>query len=361
MYFTDFPWSVPFPQKNESFITRGDVLDYLNKYADHFNIRPLVKLNCLVRNICPVGDTCWEVTYLYKPTQETITESYNVVMVCNGHYNIPAYPEILFQELFQGEKQHSRDYRHNGSYKGKRVLIIGSGPSGVDLTIQISQVAEYVILSNHSATVAKQTYRENVIKKPDVCRIVDHETVEFADGTTCKCDVILYCTGYQYSFPFLDDSCGVKIENAAVQPLYKHMVHIQRPTMCFIGLPYLVAAFLMFDIQTRYYCKYLEGSFKLPSTQDMLEDTEEEKRWRSEKGIPSNRFHMMGLLEQKYYDNLAEEACIARVPSVVAKIKFATKDRQTEDLKNYRKDRYVVLDDKNFVIYKSYSSRQRDC
>ncbi|VEN41237.1 unnamed protein product [Callosobruchus maculatus] len=306
MYFSDFP----FPERYESFITRKDVLDYLNIYADRFNLRPLVKLNCLVRNVRPLKDDRWEVTYLHKPTNETIRKVYDVVMVCNGHYNVPIYPEVIGEELFQGKKEHSRDYRHNGPYKDKRVLIIGAGPSGVDLTNQISEVAECVLFSTHSAVVAKQTYRENVIKKPDVSRIVDHETVEFTDGTTSRCDVIIYCTGYQYSFPFLDDSCGIKVEDGVIQPLYKHIINIERPTMCFIGLPFIVAAFLTFDVQTKYYCKYLDGSLKLPSKEEMYQDTENEKKWRNEKGISSNKFHMMGSLEQKYYDDLAAEAGI---------------------------------------------------
>lgn len=55
--------------------------------------------------------------------------------------------------------------------------------------------------------------------------------------------------GYNYGFPFLDDSCGIAIDDNYVQPLYKHMVHIRRPTMFFIGIPYDVCAFPLFDLQ----------------------------------------------------------------------------------------------------------------
>lgn len=55
--------------------------------------------------------------------------------------------------------------------------------------------------------------------------------------------------GYLYNFPFLHRSCEIVVEDNCVEPLYKHMVNINHPTMCFIGVPYYVCAFSMFDLQ----------------------------------------------------------------------------------------------------------------
>lgn len=38
-------------------------------------------------------------------------------------------------------------------------------------------------------------YPSNVSKKPDVKRIKDEETVEFVDGSCCRFDAIIMCTG----------------------------------------------------------------------------------------------------------------------------------------------------------------------
>lgn len=106
-----------------------------------------------------------------------------------------------------------------------------------------------VVLSHHCEEANATQYPENVQKKPDITRIVGDNEVEFSDGSCCGFDTILFCTGYRYSFPFLNASCGITVENNHIQPLYKHMINIDKPTMCFIGIPFNVCAFQMFDLQ----------------------------------------------------------------------------------------------------------------
>ena len=57
--------------------------------------------------------------------------------------------------------------------------------------------------------------------------------------------------GYLYKFPFLDDDSGVKVQDNYVHPLYKHVIAVESPTLGFIGLPFYVCAFSMFDLQVR--------------------------------------------------------------------------------------------------------------
>lgn len=65
-------------------------------------------------------------------------------MVCNGHYNEPVFPNLPGKELFQGKQYHSHEYRKPEPFSGKKVLIIGAGPSGMDLALHISHHAETV-------------------------------------------------------------------------------------------------------------------------------------------------------------------------------------------------------------------------
>lgn len=55
--------------------------------------------------------------------------------------------------------------------------------------------------------------------------------------------------GYKYTFPFMSIDCGLTVDDNYVQPLYKHCININRPTMAIIGLPYYVCASQMFDLQ----------------------------------------------------------------------------------------------------------------
>lgn len=88
--------------------------------------------------------------------------------------------------------------------------------------------------------------------------------------------------------------CGLTVEDNYVQPLYKHCININRPTMALIGLPYYVCASQMFDLQVRFCIKFLSGQKLMPSKQVMKSDTENEMQKRWDKGYKKRQAHMMG-------------------------------------------------------------------
>lgn len=57
--------------------------------------------------------------------------------------------------------------------------------------------------------------------------------------------------GYKYKYPFLSPECGVRVEDNHVQPLFKHFLNIEHPTMYFIGIPTNTTGFCMFDLQVK--------------------------------------------------------------------------------------------------------------
>ncbi|CAG9766255.1 unnamed protein product [Ceutorhynchus assimilis] len=346
MGFSDFD----IPAQENSYLTQAEILDFLKLYADTFDLIKYIKFNTMVMDISPVDDK-WKVTTVFKPTKKETTDVYDSVIICNGHYNDPIIPTLQGQDHFTGIIDHSRNYREPEKFRGKRVLVIGAGPSGIDLTLQVSTVAEHVTLSHHVPERIKTEYPPNVYMKPDVQQIVGFDKVEFVDGSCCCYDAILFCTGYRYSFPFLSDSCGLTVDDYHVRPLYKHMIHIDRPTMCFIGVPYDVCTFLMFDLQARYVCKYLTGDMDLPSKEEMRLHTEKDVEDRIVKGYTKRQMHRMGAgpNQQAYYDDLGQEANIATIPSVMVKIWDAGVHRLLSDLIRFRGDKYRIVDENNFV------------
>lgn len=77
---------------------------------------------------------------------------------------------------------------------GETVLVIGAGPSGVDLAFEISKVAKRVTLSHHLRRRPRTSFPENVNHKPDIKEYVK-DGVIFEDGTFESYTVIFYCTG----------------------------------------------------------------------------------------------------------------------------------------------------------------------
>jgi len=57
-------------------------------------------------------------------------------------------------------------------------------------------------------------------------------TVIFLDGSEEEVDALIYCTGFEYNMPFLDDVVTVNQEH--VMPIFKHIVHIEHPTLMFV-------------------------------------------------------------------------------------------------------------------------------
>lgn len=124
----------------------------------------------------------------------TSSDVFDGVMICNGHYHTPSVPHILGDDIFTGRILHSHDYRDAAYFDGCRVLVIGAGPSGMDLALQISKYAELVVLSHHSRDEIATVFPKNLQQKPDVHRL-DTTTAIFNDGTQTNIDTVIYCTG----------------------------------------------------------------------------------------------------------------------------------------------------------------------
>ncbi|XP_049788398.1 uncharacterized protein LOC126191537 [Schistocerca cancellata] len=343
MGFPDFP----IPHREESYLPAKDILQFLNDYADHFGLRKHIKFQHVVTLVNP-RDAVWDVTVKNLASGEETVHEFDAVMVCNGHYFLPFVPSLPGSEKFRGRQMHSHDYRVPSLFKGRRVVVVGAGPSGMDLTLDISSQAELVILSHHFKEKIDTKFPDNVFQKPEIVSLGE-ESVTFADGSTYKVDDVFYCTGYQYSFPFLSEKCNVKVEDNRVQPLFKHTIHIDYPTLCFIGLPFYVCAFSLFDLQARFFLSLLDGGWQLPSREQMLRDTEAEAAERAAAGLCGRQFHMMGERQGRFYRELAAVGRVAPLPPVLAALHDESSRRFLEDLPGYRRDVYRLLDDHNYV------------
>lgn len=70
------------------------------------------------------------------------------------------------------------------------------------------------------------------------------KSIEFLDGTSVHdVDVVLFATGYDFSFPFLPE---INIENRRVKGLYQHVFHTRDPTLSFVGMVGVTLAPVLF-------------------------------------------------------------------------------------------------------------------
>lgn len=215
----------------------------------------------------------------------------------------------------------------------------------------LSESSETVFLSHHIPFRAAVKLAENMILKPDVKEVTETGAI-FKDDTDCCVNAIIYCTGFKYSFPFLSTECGIHVEDNYVQPLFKHVINIRYPTMAFIGLNFLVAAQMHFDMQAQFAIKMWTSSNSLPfpTEEEMLKDTAEDLELRLKRGWKKKHGHKMGDLAQDYYQQLATYAPDIRMMApVFMKIWKSVGMSIFTNYLNYRNDRYHVIDDETFV------------
>lgn len=86
--------------------------------------------------------------------------------------------------------------------------------------------------------------------------------VIFKDDSEQSYTLIIYCTGYTFTIPFLCVDYGIHVDDNFVQPLHKHCININNPTMSIIGLPFNVCIGPMCDLPLQFILKYLSGKLR---------------------------------------------------------------------------------------------------
>ncbi|KAF5274050.1 hypothetical protein FQR65_LT04448 [Abscondita terminalis] len=334
-----FPFS---ENKIKSYINEVEVLEYYNSFADFFNLKEYIKYNTQVIRITPFSDKWTVITKNLMNKNRIQSETYNYVYICNGRFSFPFVPEICGDHLFRGTKMHSCDFRKPGKcFENKRVLIIGGKTSGQDLAFRILEIAELVYLSTRESEYVDR--HEKLIIKPEVSQITENGAI-FDDDSSELVDVILYCTGYLYNCPFINDECGVRVEYNGVIPLYKHIMNIQHPTMYFISLLYPITGSLC-DLQVRFCIALMEKKFQLPSKTDCLKEFEEFLRNKEKNNIAHKHIYKMSTTAEskEYCQELSKTANIPSVPIVLFNLFDKILSESSKQLC------YKIIDDENFI------------
>ncbi|UYV82756.1 FMO5 [Cordylochernes scorpioides] len=137
--YSDFPA----PEKFSIYLPHRMCMEYLNLYADKFDLHSRVRLQHKVTAVSPLEDGRWEVK-VTDPTGRDLIEMADGVMVCVGHDNIPEIPDLPGVDKFGGKVIHSQDYLHADNHKGERVLLVGNGNTAGDIANELSRTADKI-------------------------------------------------------------------------------------------------------------------------------------------------------------------------------------------------------------------------
>jgi hypothetical protein len=247
----------------------------------------------------------------------------------NPRWPEPSFPG---SESFPGTQLHAHYYRTPDVFAGKRVVVLGIGNSATDIAVESSRVAQATYLAmrrgahvlpkylfgmptdhltssplargpflvqklgmkamlriavgkmtdyglpepDHDVLEAHPTVSDDLLTrlghgdlsvKPNIDRF-EGSKVFFVDGSAVEADVVVYCTGYQVSFPFLDDTV-VRAEDNHVD-LYRRVVSPDHPGLYFVGLIQPLGAVMpLAEAQAAWVAELIRGEVTLPPVPQM--------------------------------------------------------------------------------------------
>ncbi|MCO5315828.1 MAG: NAD(P)-binding domain-containing protein [Solirubrobacterales bacterium] len=261
----------------------------------------------------------------------------------------PAFPG---SDQFEGLQLHAHDYRTPDIFEGKRVLVLGIGNSATDISVEASRVADATFLAmrrgawilpkylfgrptdratsgpftrapiwiqsifmwlllrihvgrlsdyglpkpDHLPLQAHPTISDELLGrlghgditvKPNIDRL-EKDTVVFTDGSRERIDVIVYCTGYRITFPFLSPEIIDTGDNRV--DLYRRVASPEHEGLYFIGLIQPLGAIMpLAEAQAEWVAELVSGVGALPSRSAMAREIAIEQDRMKRRYVTSRR------------------------------------------------------------------------
>ncbi|XP_014236219.1 flavin-containing monooxygenase FMO GS-OX-like 4 [Trichogramma pretiosum] len=337
MSFPDFPEIKT--DGTDSCLLHSDILKYLKDYSQHFQLHDFIKFETLIERVKLVtvnNEEKWKVDTHELTTSKKESLYFDAVMICNGHYFDPYIPSIRGLDKFNGEIIHSHNYRIPEAFLDKKVIVLGASSSGIDIAFELIGKASHVYLSHNNSRLSIAD-SDGFTQVQGIDRFENDKFI-LKDKTAIAADVLMLCTGYKFSYPFLDDNCGISVDDNYVSPLYKHLINITRPTMCFIGIPTVVVPFPMFHMQVQYFLSVLKGK-RLPSKDDQIADSNSSI---ANGTVAKRHAHKLSHNQWAYNDDLAQDGQFPALPDYYRSGYEAWWTKKRANLRDYKKFCLVI-------------------
>lgn len=318
----------PVPDDWPDFPHHAQLFQYFQAYVDHFGLRETITFNTKVTKAIRRPDGDWEVTL---STGETRTYQW-LLIANGHHWDArtPQYPGAF--NGYQVHSHHYRNPFEPYDFRGKRVLIVGAGNSAMDISSELSQrpIAKKLFISMRRGVwvlpkymngqpadksvlpgwmpaklgrrLARAMIKKRVghmedygLPKPDhepldahpsvsgefLTRVgcgdiipkgamerLDGDGVIFRDGTHEQVDAIVWATGYNVSFPFLEDPDLLPKDNKLA--LFKRMIRPGYDNLFYLALAQPLPTLVNFAEQQSKFCAaMIAGTYALPSREEM--------------------------------------------------------------------------------------------
>ncbi len=362
----EFP-SYPMPKDYPDYPHHSQIATYLEEFTDHFGIRDHVRFDTTVTK---VERSSQQGNWLVS-TQNGSEVYQTIIVASGGRHGKPNDFRIPGQ--FDGLDLHSYEYDDASEFRDKRVLVVGLGATSADLACEVARVAKtthlavrtghYVVPKLFSGRPIDETSplveRLSVEKRRPLVRLllqlthgkmsnyglpdppygpgqapliassellvaikqgqihakpqptlVAGNTVTFQDGQKFEYDIILYCTGYDIHYPFLEELVPIVPDDSP--HLYRHVAYPDVPGLFFVGLVHSTTALMpVAEAQAEWVGELLNGVTTLPTPDEMWRIIRHDRK-RQESRFYDTSMHLIEDLHE--YVKVLEKERMARIP-----------------------------------------------
>jgi len=130
----------PNPDWSHTYSGSAEILGYIDNMVESFGIAPHIRFEHNVSGISYDADAGeWTIAL---DDREAVRAK--AVIVASGPLANASFPNIPGIEDYEGHKIHSARWDHNYDFTGKKVAVVGTGASGVQIIPELVKVAESV-------------------------------------------------------------------------------------------------------------------------------------------------------------------------------------------------------------------------
>jgi putative flavoprotein involved in K+ transport len=126
----------PIPRRYPTYLSRDDVVAYLNEYARYFGLQ--VVTGKTVQRIRSRAGSPNGWTVETAGPEDSDAWHGRVAVIATGQYRQPILPLWAGRETYRGRLAHSATYSNAAPYVGLRVLVVGAGNSGAEIATDLS-------------------------------------------------------------------------------------------------------------------------------------------------------------------------------------------------------------------------------
>jgi cation diffusion facilitator CzcD-associated flavoprotein CzcO len=136
----------PNPDWSRVYAAQPEILAYLRATAAEEGLLPHIHFRSDVSN------AAWDASHnVWRVRTEHGTHVARALVTATGHLSDPKMPAIEGLEDFSGELFHSAKWNHDVSWEGRRVGVLGTGASAIQVVPELAKTAAQVAVFQRSA------------------------------------------------------------------------------------------------------------------------------------------------------------------------------------------------------------------